>query len=165
MSQLQQIQVAYQEFCDRFRSVILSTTNKEGVPNASYAPFLMDEDKNIYLFISGLSIHTQNLAGNPQVSALFIEDEAKSQDIFARPRLSLNCRAEFLERETEEWQQISDRFEQRFGEIVQTLRSLSDFRLVKLIPSDGRFVLGFGRAYRVRREGGDRLTLISDRKN
>ncbi|MBP0019444.1 MAG: pyridoxamine 5'-phosphate oxidase family protein [Cyanobacteria bacterium SBLK] len=163
MTQLEEIQIAYQEFCDRFRSVILSTTDKEGIPNASYAPFVMDAERNIYFFASGLSIHTQNLAKNPQVSVLFIEDEGKSPDIFARPRLSFNCQAIFMERKTAEWIAIGDRFEERFGEIIQTLRSLPDFRIVKLIPRDGRFVLGFGKVYRISREEGDRLTLMTNR--
>lgn len=163
MTQLEEVQIAYREFCDRVRSVILSTTDREGVPNASYAPFVMDADRNIYFFASGLAIHTQNLSQNPQVSVLFIEDEEKSPDIFARPRLSFNCQAIFMERETAEWNEISDRFEKRFGEIIQTLRSLPDFRLVKLIPRDGRFVLGFGKVYRISRDKGDRLTLISSR--
>ncbi|WP_204106081.1 MULTISPECIES: pyridoxamine 5'-phosphate oxidase family protein [Spirulina sp. CCY15215] len=161
MTQIEQVQIAYQEFCDRVRSVILSTVSKEGVPNASYAPFVMDEQQNIYFFASGLALHTQNLKDNSQVSILFIEDESKCEDIFARPRLSLNCQATFMERETETWQQIGDRFEERFGETIQILRSLPDFRIVKLTPRDGRFVLGFGRVYRVSREDGDTLTLIT----
>lgn len=160
---IKDIQIAYQEFCDRVRSVMLSTTSSEGVPNASYAPFVMDTAKNIYIFVSGLSVHTQNLAKNPQISVLFIEDEEKSPDIFARPRLSFNCQAIFMERETAEWIEISDRFEEQFGEIIQTLRSLPDFRIVKLIPRDGRFVLGFGQAYQISRGEGDRLTLITGR--
>lgn len=163
MTPLEEAQISYQEFCDRVRSVMLSTVSPEGLPNASYAPFIMDRDKNIYFFASGLAVHTQNLNKNSRVSALFIEDEGNSEDIFARPRLSLNCQATFLERETEEWQELSDRFAERFGDIIQTLRSLPDFRIVKLTPIGGRFVQGFGQVYRINREDGERLTLIIGR--
>ena len=39
--------------------------------------------------------------------------------------------------------------EKHLGETVSSLKSLTDFDLIRLIPSEGRLVLGFGRAYRV----------------
>jgi putative heme iron utilization protein len=157
MSQLEQAQDEYQNFIDPFQSLILSTADRNGIPNASYAPFVVDEFKNFYIYVSGLSTHTQNLQQNPQASILFLEDESKSQQIFARRRLSFNCKAKLLERDTEFWQEIVSDFEGRFGEIIGVFRKLADFRIFQLIPQEGRFVIGFGAAYRVSLEDLSRL--------
>ncbi|MBR8837050.1 MAG: pyridoxamine 5'-phosphate oxidase family protein [Stigonema ocellatum SAG 48.90 = DSM 106950] len=149
MSQFETALAAYQNFTDLFQSVILSTVSEDGIPNASYAPFVMDESKNIYIYVSGLSTHTQNLYSMPRVSVLFIEDESQTQQIFARRRLTFDCTPTVVDRDTELWNQIVHRFEARFGEIIQVFRDLPDFRIFQLIPSKGRFVIGFGAAYEV----------------
>ncbi len=149
MSQIEQVQAAYQGFTDLFESLILSTVSEENLPNASYAPFVMDEAKNVYIFVSGLSAHTRNLYANSQACIMFIEDESKTEQIFARRRLTFDCSASLIERETPEWNQIADRFEERFGDMIQVFRSLADFRIFQLTPREGRFVIGFGAAYKI----------------
>ena len=79
---------AYQTFTAQFGSVVLGTVGSDGEPQASYAPCVIDAERNIYVFVSGLSAHTQNLTSIGKASALFIEDEAKTQQMFARKRLS-----------------------------------------------------------------------------
>ncbi|QIR35784.1 HugZ family protein [Tolypothrix sp. PCC 7910] len=149
MSQLEQVQAEYEKFTDQFQSVIISTVSAEGIPNASYAPFVMDDSYNIYIYISGLVTHTKNLYDNPRISVLFIEDENQAHQIFARRRLSFDCTATLIERETDHWQKIVERFQNRFGEIIEVFRGLADFRIFKLTPSQGRFVVGFGSAYNI----------------
>jgi hypothetical protein len=149
MSQFETALAAYQSFTDLFQSVIISTVSADNIPNASYAPFVLDESKNIYIYVSGLSTHTQNLYAVPKASVLFIEEESQTKQIFARRRLTFDCTATLVERDTELWNQIVDSFEARFGEIIQLLRDLPDFRIFKLTPSKGRFVIGFGAAYDV----------------
>ncbi|WP_353931084.1 pyridoxamine 5'-phosphate oxidase family protein [Okeanomitos corallinicola TIOX110] len=157
MSQLEKIQAEYEKFSQEFASIIISTVNAQGIPNASYTPFVMDESKNIYIYVSGLSTHTTNIQTNPDVSVLFIEDEGKTANIFARRRLSFDCQASLIARETEQWQQIVDQFQERFGDIIDVLRSLADFRIFQLTPTQGRFVVGFGAAYNI---SGDNLNQI-----
>ncbi|MBD2679390.1 MULTISPECIES: HugZ family protein [Nostoc] len=154
MSQLESIQAEYEKFPEQFESIIISTVSPEGIPNASYAPFVMDDAKNIYIYVSGLATHTKNLHTNPHVSVLFIEDEAKSNQIFARTRLNFDCTVTLVERETDKWNQIVDKFQGQFGQIIEILRGLSDFRVFQLTPREGRFVVGFGAAYRI---SGDNL--------
>ncbi|GAB1545353.1 heme utilization protein HutZ [Scytonema sp. NUACC21] len=149
MSQFETALAAFQGFTDRFQSVAIATVNTDGMPNASYAPFVMDESKNIYIYVSGLSTHTQNLHAVPKVSVLFIEDESQTKQVFARRRLTFDCTATLVERDSEPWKQIVDNFEARFGDIIQMLRDLPDFRIFKLMPKTGRFVIGFGAAYEV----------------
>ena len=140
---------AYQKFPATLQSAMLSTVNAEGMPNASYAPFVRDEQYNFYLYVSGLSSHTQNLETTGKVSLLLIEDETQVKQIFARQRLTYDCNATLLPRESEAWNAIADQFEAQFGNIIQMLRGLGDFRIFKLKPYGGRFVMGFGAAYEI----------------
>ena len=149
MSQFETALTTYRSFTDHFQSIVIGTVSEDGIPNASYAPFVMDENKNIYLYVSGLATHTENLHTVPKVSVLFIEDESQTQQIFARNRLTFDCTATLVERNTVFWSQIVELFEARFGEIIQLFRDLPDFRIFQLTPSKGRFVMGFGAAYNV----------------
>lgn len=157
MSQLEKAQFEYEKFPETIASIIISTVNEQGIPNASYTPYWRDDSQNIYIYVSGLSTHTKNIYANPHVSVLFIEDEAKTSQIFARRRLSFDCTASLIERETEDWNYIVENFQERFGEIIELLRGLSDFRIFKLTPSAGRFVIGFGAAYHI---SGDHLNQL-----
>ena len=161
MNQLEKAQTEYEKFPEEFTSIIISTVSKDGIPNASYAPFVMDNDKNIYIYVSGLATHTQNIHNHPHVSVLFIDDEAKTKQIFARRRLNFDCSANLVERETEKWQEIIDKFQIRFVELISTLRSLPDFRILQLKPNTGRFVIGFGAAYNISSENINQLVQIT----
>jgi heme iron utilization protein len=101
MNKQEKAQAEYQTFTEQIQSAIISTVSSEGIPNASYAPFVMDESKNIYIYVSGLSTHTQNLYAKSYASILFIEDEAQTKQIFARRRLTFECTASLIERENE----------------------------------------------------------------
>ena len=139
----------YQAFPSQFGSVVLGTASSEGQPQASYAPCVLDADKNIYIFVSGLSAHTQNLSATGKASALFVEDESQTQQMFARKRLSYDCSAALIERGSKQWEAIAQQFSDRFGKIVEVMIGLPDFRIFQLKPGSGRFVMGFGAAYDV----------------
>ncbi len=149
MSDFAEIQAAYLRFPERIKSLMLSTINAEGVPQASYAPFVMTSDRSIYIFVSGLSAHTQNLQTCPKAGVLFIQDEAETNQIFARQRLMYDCTVELIERHDPNWTGWADQFKTRFGNIIDMLRQLPDFQIFRLIPYAGRFVVGFGAAYAV----------------
>lgn len=163
MSSTENARTVYQSLTERLHSVILATVSQTGVPHASYAPFVSDEAKNVYIFVSGLATHTSNLQATERASLLFIEDESNSPQIFGRTRLTLDCTVSTLGRNTFEWSLITDKFKERFGDIVDVISSLGDFSLFKLTPQEGQLVLGFGQAYRVGGEKLDTLTLITGR--
>jgi heme iron utilization protein len=165
MSQLENIQTEYENFPQQFESIIISTVSAEGIPNASYTPFVMDDSKNIYIYVSGLATHTTNLYANPHVSVLFIEDEAKSNQIFGRSRLSFDCSATLIERETDKWNQIVEQFQGRFGQIIEVLRGLPDFRIFELTPQQGRFVIGFGAIYNISSDNLHQLVQVTADSN
>jgi heme iron utilization protein len=158
MSQFEAIEAAYQVFTEQFESLIISTVSQDGIPNASYAPFVIDGNRNIYIYVSGLATHTNNLQAVPKASVLFIDDESKTQQIFARRRLNYECNASLLPRDTQSWIQVISNFETRFGNIIKMMRDLPDFRIFKFTPYGGRFVVGFGAAYEI--DGNDLNRLI-----
>lgn len=145
----EKLQQLYEDFPAQFKSVVLGTVGSNGEPQASYAPCVIDSDRNIYIFVSGLSAHTQNLEGNGKVSVLFVQDEAQTTQMFARKRLSYSCQASLLPRESDEWRAIAQQFSDRFGKVIELMTGLPDFRLFQLRPHSGRFVLGFGAAYNI----------------
>ena len=163
MSQLEAAQAEYEKFTQQFASVAIATVSEESLPHASYAPFVMDGGKKIYIFVSGLSGHTRNLHNTPKASILFVEDELQTKQIFARRRLTFECDAVLLPRDTQEWDKIAEEFEQRFGEIINMMRSLPDFRIFKLTPYTGQFTIGFGTAYKVSGENLERLIHIGSK--
>jgi putative heme iron utilization protein len=140
---------AYQTLPAEVSSLMLSTVSPEGIPQASYAPYVMDEAYHLYIFASGLSAHTQNLLHTPRAGVLLIQDEARAEQIFARRRITYDCQVHRLERQSAVWEERANALEQRFGQIIQMLRQLADFQLFQLIPQSGRFILGFGAAYEV----------------
>ena len=161
MADFDRVTQLYLEFPEKFRSAMLSTVSTDGSPQASYAPFLIDADKQLYIYVSGLSAHTANLKQTGRVSVLLIEDEAETQEIFARRRLTYGCIAAPLPRDTTQWQALIDRFEQRFGNVIGLMKGLPDFQLFQLTPQAGQFVVGFGAAYRV---NPDNLSALEPRR-
>lgn len=149
---IEKVQEQYSTFCQNIQSVILGTVDSEGLPAATYTPYAMDAERNIYIFVSRMTAHTKNMIETPNVSALFLEDEADTKQIYARARLSYNCTAEEILRETPAFEGAISLLLDRHGNIVQKLTEMGDFHLFKLEPQSGRFVVGFGAAYQIAKE-------------
>ncbi len=140
-------------FRGTLRSVVLATTNSEGLPDASYAPCLEDAAGHVYIFVSGLARHTQNLLTTARVSVLFIEDEGETANVFARRRLTLDCSAAPIPRDYPDWVGVLDGLAERQGKLVETLRGLADFQLFRLTPRSATYVRGLGQTFRFEGEG------------
>lgn len=135
----------------------LATASEAGIPCASYAPYVQGKNYTFYVFLSDLAQHTANIGANPNVSAMVIEDESVTDNIFARNRLVLQCTATRLDRQSDDFEQWINPYRERFGAIVDTMVQLADFNLYSLVPSQGVFVRGFGQAYRI---SGDAMSEI-----
>ncbi len=138
---------------DGSRSCILGTAADDGTPLASYAPFCVDEKRRFDVYVSAMALHYGHLRRTGRASVMLIEDEAKAENLFARQRLTLDCAARLVDRGSEEFAGTMERMEARLGSTMGYLRELLDFGLFQLAPSEGRLVLGFGKAYRVGGEG------------
>ncbi|MGB5305628.1 MAG: pyridoxamine 5'-phosphate oxidase family protein [Gammaproteobacteria bacterium] len=147
------------------RTVQLATVSRDGVPEASYAPYVVDASGNYYVFISGLARHTRDLQDTGQVSLLFIEAEGAARNLFARRRLTCSCTATCIARDDPDWEVQLARFTQQFGKFIDTLRGLSDFRLFRLTPVSGGYVRGMGQAFRFEGPGFDAIRHVRGRQD
>jgi len=145
------------DFRAAFGSLLLATADAQGVPNASYAPYVTDDAGCYFVYVSELATHTANLRAIPWASVLFIEDEDKAQQLFARRRLTCDCSVEAIGRGTPLWEHVLDRLEERHGKLMAMLRGLQDFHLFRLVPLKAGYVRGFAQAYEL---GGAQLSEI-----
>jgi putative heme iron utilization protein len=135
------------EFLAGSRSVLMATTSADGVPDASYAPFVRIDDNAFYVNLSELSTHTGNLLATPRVSIMLLQAENDTKQLFARKRLSFDAEAEVVERDSTRWCQVMDLFADKFGDIVDLIRPLQDFKLFRITPRSAVYVRGFAQAY------------------
>jgi putative heme iron utilization protein len=145
---LAQLQRCCDALIEQQQSVLMATLSPTGEADISYAPYLRHAG-SFYIFISQLARHTQNLLAHPQASLLFIEPEAAAKNPFARQRLTFRCSAQLIAKEHADYPQRLSQMTEKFGNTVDLLRSLPDFRLIALTPLDGLFVAGFGKAMTV----------------
>ena len=147
--QLDELTAEVLAFRDGISTVVMATADAGGHPEASYAPYVRDDDGRFFVFLSALASHTRHIEESGVVSLLFIEGECEAREAFARRRLTVACVAKFVAREAETWRSVMDRFAARFGAVVEVLRALPDFRLFMLEPRTATYVRGFGQAYRL----------------
>ena len=148
----------YEDFLNGFDSLCMSTVDNKGWPLISYAPFVVDDNRSFYVFLSDLAKHTSYLRESRKASVLFIEDEDATAQIFARTRVIFQCDAIEMTRSSKFAERMLSKMEDRFGELLITLRSLSDFYLFRLSPKIGTFVMGFGQAYSI---SGKRMEILN----
>ena len=135
------------------RCCALGTAGADGTPLASYAPVYIDEARRFHVYVSAMALHYGHLRKTGRASVMLIEDEGTAENLFARQRLTLDCAARLVERGSPEFVATMERMEERLGSTMGYLKDLIDFGLFQLAPSEGRLVLGFGKAYRVWGEG------------
>jgi len=148
----------FKQLMGSFQSVQLATVGAGGTPDASYSPAILDGDKNFFIYVSEMSSHTANMAATRQASVMVIADESASGQIFARKRATFFCEVAEVPRGSEEGIFITARFTEKFGNFVMDhIKAMDDFHLLKLQPLKGRVVLGFGRAFDLTGENLDEL--------
>lgn len=128
---------------DKF-SLIISTTSVENEPLTNYAPFVKSGE-DYYVSVSSNLPHYINMAQTKKAHILIIEDESSAQHIYARKRLYFSAVCEVEEDE----EKIFKLFDERYGDKLSFLRSMKDFKIIKITPQERSLVLGFGAAYKM----------------
>lgn len=144
-SERQHLQAACDQLIKSQKTLLLATRSAEGDADISYAPYVRDEC-TFYIFVSELAKHTKNVLSHPQASILFIQAESEAENLFARQRLTLDCRVREVQNTDPLYVKQLDVMTEVFGDIVKLLRSLPDFHLLALTPKRGQFVAGFGKS-------------------
>ena len=156
---LNAVMEACRTFPGQFQSLHLATCNAKGEPEASYEAYV-EYDGCYYIYTSELSAHTANLATSGRCSVLFIESEAQAKHLFARRRLTLQCSATEIHRESPDFERLMDQFVEKFGHFMELIRKLTDFHLYQLRPLSGGYVAGFAQAYTLEGEALTQLNTI-----
>lgn len=152
--------VEYKKFIKKFKSLELSTIGDKGNPETSYAPFVKDNKNNFYIFVSFLASHSKNLINDRRAGVMLIEGEEKAENIFARKRIIFDCNVDLVRENTQEWKKIMLKFDKNVGGLMAILRTLPDFKLFCLKPQTGRFIKGFGMAFKISGQKMDNLSQI-----
>ena len=157
---LQEARAGYASLLASFQSIQLATMTADGTPDASYAPAVIDDTRNFYVYVSELSSHTANLLATRTASVMLIEDEGTCAQVFARKRVTFLCDAFEVERKSTAWSALIERFGDKYGRLMDHLKTMRDFHLIQLKPRDGRLVVGFGKAFDVSGARMDQLAHI-----
>ena len=131
-----------------FKTVLMATGTKDGVPEISYSPYVIC-DGLLHVLLSDLSVHTGNLKSNPRASLLFIENEQDAEKLHARKRVTFKVSVEQVARDSDHWRRAVDAMQERFGEIIPLLESLPDFHLFAMHTDCAVLVKGFADAHTV----------------
>ena len=117
------------EFIATIQTAIIGTLDSKGQSFSSYAPYIYDNNR-FYVYISDIATHAKNLQKNSKASLFFVEDESKTDNLFARKRVSLQCDSQKIERGSERFEAVLERFAQKFdAKMVSTLKKMLDFNL------------------------------------
>ena len=161
---MEKIYNEYVEFMGNSKSVYISSISEHrggAAPEISYSPCIVDEDKNIYILVSTLSKRTKSLLTENNVSLMFIEPEEQCEEIYVRTRLIFLCSTSLILRWNGVWWLKIPLFKEKFGDIIDTLTSLEDFKMFRFTPIRGTFVKGFGKAFTIEGKELDQISHIS----
>jgi heme iron utilization protein len=120
-----------------------------GFPFVSRVLLGTDIDGAAVILVSNLSAHTGALLADPRASLL--TGEPAKGDPLAHPRLTLQCLAESVERDSPTHMRLRGRFLARHPK-SQLYIDFPDFRFFRLVPERASLNGGFGRAYHLGRE-------------
>ena len=121
-------------------------TLEGGAPVASMVAYATEPGLGgLLFFISQLSAHTRNMLHDPRVSLAITTPDTGEGDPQLLPRVSLQGRVTEIPRESPEFEAAGARYVQRFPDSEMRFQ-LGDFKLLRFVVDEARYVGGFGRA-------------------
>lgn len=143
--EIKQIELKKKKLIENNNSIIISV-NEDDVTDLGYAPYIFYENY-YYIFVSELSTHVKLLLKKNVGTFMIINDETNSQNIWARIRLKFSAKIEVIIRDSEDFGIICEKIRYKHGKTMNLIKQFSDFHLIKIIPSRGTFISGFGNAF------------------
>ncbi len=126
------------------KSCVLSLINAEGKPFSSTTPFVR-VNRKFYIYISRIAEHFQLLEQAQFVDVLCVADEAITSNSFAAERARWQCTPKHLGSDGHE--EVFAIFDKVHSAPTMKLLRTLDFSLFELTPIEGRYVIGFGKAF------------------
>ncbi len=120
---------------------VLATLDEEGYPYTSLVEVIFDGDRNFWLLLSDLAVHSANIARDARASLLLREPAKAGQHAPATERASFLGR---LEQEDRCAQEIVEAYLAHHPQ-AQKYVEFSDFSFYRLHIERVRLVAGFGR--------------------
>lgn len=129
------------------KTLVISSLDKDNNPRISYSPYVYMNNK-LYIYISKVAEHYNNILNNGNISVMIIEDEKDTKIAFARNRVSFIGKATIIEDNEE----IFEEFSKKQGESIMSMLRKMDFNIFQIVIEKGRYVEGFGKAFDIRNE-------------
>ncbi|MGE5301868.1 MAG: HugZ family protein [Alphaproteobacteria bacterium] len=120
-------------------------TLHQGVPFVSMVPYAVARDGSFVLHVSRLAAHTRDMLDKPDVSLLIAESETSGKMPQALARVTVQGRAQMLDRDSEKYTEGRQAYLSRFPDAAP-LFEFSDFSIFIIEPGSARVVAGFGQA-------------------
>ena len=131
----------------RISRVAALGTARDGIPFVSMVSVARAEDGSaFYIHVSRLAQHTRDMESDPRISLLLAQADDGRADPQTLARVTIQCRAEKVERTDESYASIQALYVTQFPASAQMF-SFGDFNLWKLVPEKVRFVAGFAKAF------------------
>lgn len=127
----------------RFGSLAVNSSNP-GFPSVSRTLVGLDTDGAPLILVSELSIHTKAIIADNRVSILL--GEPGKGDPVAHPRITIGCKAHWLERSDPRFKNLRARFISRHPKAALYV-DFADFRFYRLEPITADLNGGFGKAF------------------
>lgn len=121
-------------------------TLHEGRPAVSMVAYAVEPGfGGLLLFLSMLSTHTRDLLVDPRASLVVSAPDPGEGDPQTLPRVTLEGSTHEIARRDEEFAACWAGYVGRFPEAAPRI-ALTDFRLMRFVPEQARYVGGFARA-------------------
>ena len=129
------------------RWAALATVDSDGAPHASWVAYVPEPGSgNLLLHLSGLAAHTGNLLAEPRAALGISAVDSGVGDPQTLPRVTLQGRAEVLDRDSAAWSAAGKHYIERLPDAAP-LFGFADFVLFRFVVVGGRYVGGFARAF------------------
>jgi len=139
------------------RMIAALGTLHQGAPFVSMVTFAAARNGSLILHVSRLATHTQDMLANLDVSLLITESEAVGKMPQALARVTVQGRAEMLDRDSEKHTDAREVYLSRFPDAAP-LFEFADFNIFIIKPVSARVIAGFGQAITI--TGADFATAI-----
>jgi len=141
------------------RMIAALGTLHQGAPFVSMVTFAAARNGSLILHVSRLATHTQDMLANLDVSLLITESEAVGKMPQALARVTVQGRAEMLDRDSEKHTDAREVYLARFPDAA-ALFEFADFNIFIIKPVSARVIAGFGQAITI--TGADFATAICE---
>jgi heme iron utilization protein len=127
------------------RMIAALGTLHQGAPFVSMVTYAVARDGSFILHVSRLAAHTRDMLDNPDVSLLITESEGSGKMPQALARVTVQGRAEMLDRDSEKNTDAREVYLSRFPDAAP-LFEFSDFNIFIIKPISARVIAGFAQA-------------------